>query len=72
MVTREDIVVEVQKLPEKYLPELYQIIKLFEERADQTTDDDNVMAALRGIRISASPDLSTDASLYHIDDMDAR
>ena len=30
MVTREEILVEVQKVPEKYLDELYQIIKDFE------------------------------------------
>ena len=29
MVTREDIVVEVRKVPEKYLDELFQIIKDF-------------------------------------------
>ena len=72
MVTREDIVVEVQKVPEKYLEELYRIIKDFEERREEEEPDQNVMAALREIKISASPDFSIKANLYGRDERDAR
>jgi hypothetical protein len=54
MVTREDVLIEVRKLPEEYLGELYQIIKDFEARIDGEDADQNVMAALRQIKISAS------------------
>jgi hypothetical protein len=33
MVTREEILVEVRKMPEQYLDELYQIVKDFESGA---------------------------------------
>jgi len=72
MVTREDVVVEVQKVPEKYLEELYRIIKDFEEKGEEDEPDQNVMAALREIRISASPDFSIKANLYDLEEKDAR
>jgi hypothetical protein len=71
MITREDIVVEVRKVPEKYLDELYQIIKDFESRPEKGETDQNVMAALRQIKKSASPDFSTRADLYGADDSHA-
>ena len=64
MATREEILVEVQKMPEQYLDELYQIIKDFESRRQTELSDQDVMAALREIKISASPDFSTRAELY--------
>lgn len=72
MVTREEILVEVRKVPEKYLDELYQIIKDFETRPEAEETDHDVMAALRRIKISASPDFSTKADLYEPDDSHAR
>lgn len=72
MVTREDVVVEVQKVPEKYLEELYRIIKDFEERGEEDEPDHNVMAALRDIKISASSDFSIKADLYDLEGKDAR
>jgi hypothetical protein len=72
MVTREDVVVEVQKVPEKYLEELYRIIKDFEERGEEDEPDQNVMAALRDIKISASSDFSIKANLYDINEKDAQ
>ena len=72
MVTREDVVIEVRKVPEKYLDELYQLIKDFEARAEGEKTDQNVMAALRQIKISASPDFSTTADLYQAADKHAR
>jgi hypothetical protein len=71
MATREDIVVEVQRVPEKYLDELYRIIKDFEARTDGEGSDQNVMAALRQIKVSASPDFSTTADLYPTPDQHA-
>jgi len=59
MVTREQILVEVRKIPDKYLDELYQVIKDFESRPGTELSDQDVMAKLREIKISASPDFST-------------
>ena len=59
MVTREDVVAEIQKVPEKHLDELYRIIKNYEENGDQLDAGESVMAKLRQIKISASPDFSS-------------
>lgn len=67
MATREEILGEVRKMPEKYLDELYMIIKDFEARSLAETTDESVMAALRQIKISASPDFSVKADLYDTD-----
>ncbi|HKP38058.1 MAG TPA: hypothetical protein VJT71_14470 [Pyrinomonadaceae bacterium] len=72
MVTREEILNEVRKVPDKYLDELYQLIKEIETRPQAEASNQNVMAALRRIRISASPDFSTQADLYNPDDSHAR
>lgn len=67
MVTREEILVEVRKMPEQYLDELYQVIKDFESRSGTELSDQDVMAKLREIKISAAPDFSTRADLYDAD-----
>ena len=67
MVTREQILVEVRKMPDKYLDELYQVIKDFESRPRTQSSNEDVMAKLREIKISASPDFSTRADLYETD-----
>ena len=67
MVTREQILVEVRKMPDKYLDELYQVIKDFESRPRTESSNEDVMAKLREIKISASPDFSTRADLYETD-----
>jgi hypothetical protein len=67
MVTREEILFEIQKMPEQYLDELYQVIKDFESRSGTELSDQDVMAKLREIKISASPDFSTRADLYDAD-----
>ena len=64
MVTREDVVAEIKRVPEKHLDELYRIIKNYEENGEQSDAGESVMARLRQIRISASPDFSTRANLY--------
>jgi hypothetical protein len=64
MVTREDIVAEIQKVPEEHLDDLYQIIKKYERKnAGQEDENQSVMAKLRQIRISASPDFSIKTNL---------
>ncbi len=62
MVTREDIVAEIHRVPEKHLDEIYRILKNY-ENGEQPAADLSVMASLRAIKISASPDLSK-ANLY--------
>lgn len=72
MVTREDVVAEIQKVPDKYLEELYRIIKDFEiKSADEDEANSSVMAKLRQIKISAAPDLSVKADLYDLEEQDA-
>ncbi|MGI8656665.1 MAG: hypothetical protein ACR2LC_15785 [Pyrinomonadaceae bacterium] len=70
MVTREEIVAEIRKVPEKHLEELYKVVKDFEERSEESSGQ-NVMAALRQIKISASPDFSMKANLYDPEKGDA-
>lgn len=73
MVTREEIVAEIQKVPEKHLEELYRIVKDFNGKGDEEDGvDQSVMAQLRQIKISASPDFSIKANLYDIEEKDAR
>jgi hypothetical protein len=64
MVTREDIVAEVQKVPGKYLEEIYKIIKDFERKDEESSR--SVMAQLRQIKISAT-DFSVKADLYDLE-----
>ena len=64
MVTREDIVAEIKRVPEKHLDEIYKILKNYEANGEQPAADLSVMASLREIKLSASPDLSTKANLY--------
>ena len=70
MVTREDIVAEIQRVPEKHLDEIYKILKNYEENGEPDAADLSVMASLRDIKISASPDLSTKANLYDLEKQD--
>ena len=72
MVTREEVLAEIQRVPEKYLGELYRIIKSYEENGGDTPHQESVMAKLREIKISASPDFAVSAKLYDLDKKDAR
>ncbi len=72
MVTREEVVAEIANVPEKRLAELYQIIKAFEVMPEEEGQENlTVMAKLRRIRISASPDFSTKANLYNLEETNA-
>jgi len=68
MVTREDIVAEIQRVPDEYLDEVHSMLKKYEKNGEQAADV-NVMASLRAIKISASSDLSR-ASLYELEKYD--
>ena len=70
MVTREDVVAEIQRVPERYLDKIYRIIKEYEENDEQREVRESVMASLRQIRISAAPDLSTSANRYDLEERD--
>ena len=72
MITREELVAEIQRVPDKHLGELYRIIKSYEENGGDSNDDENVMAKLRNIKIVASPDFSINAKLHDLDRKDAR
>ncbi|MBV9959549.1 MAG: hypothetical protein JO360_14080 [Acidobacteria bacterium] len=60
MVTREEVIAEIQKVPEERLDEPYQVIKNY-ETPEEDVSDQNVMARLRQIKISAFPDFSIKA-----------
>ena len=64
MATREEIIAEIQKTPDEHLAELDELIKDFAARhGGGDTSDLGVMAKLRRIKISASPDFSLRANL---------
>ncbi|MBI1745859.1 MAG: hypothetical protein HYR55_04630 [Acidobacteria bacterium] len=72
MISREKIVSEIEKVPEKYWEELYRIIKDFKAKADEKNESDqSVMSKLRKIRISAAPDFSIKADLYDLEGKNA-
>ncbi len=64
MITRESIIDEIQKMPEPYLFELYEIIKRFEATKKKAEPKPSLMSKLRGIQISAPSDFSQTADLY--------
>ncbi len=67
MVTREEILVEVRKVPEKYLDELYQIIKEFEARPEAEQTDQR-----RDGRAPTDQDFSLTGFFYHGQPLRAR
>jgi hypothetical protein len=72
MVTREEVIAEIQKVPEKHLDELYQIIKDYEMVRGEDESNQSVMSKLRQIKISASPDFSVKANLYDVEEQNAK
>ena len=71
MVSREDVVGELQKVPDKHLDEIYRILKEYEETGEQSAAGQSVMSRLRQIRISATTDFSTTANLDDPEERDA-
>ena len=65
MISREKIIEEIQKVPDELLDELYQVVRNLEVKKEDP--EPNVMARLRQIRISASRDFSSKASLYDVE-----
>lgn len=67
MISRENIIKEIAKVPDENLDELYKVIKDFEMKKENGQSGESVMARLRKIKISASPEFSTKANLYDIE-----
>lgn len=63
MVTREELIEELEKMPDEHLEEVYRVIKALETNGSREEDGESVMAKLRKIKISASPDFSTTTKL---------
>ncbi len=72
LVTREEVIAEIQKVPEKHLDELYRIVKNYEMASGEDESNQSVMATLRQIKISAAPDFSTRANLYGLEELNAK
>ncbi len=68
MITREQLISEIQNIPERYLEEIYQILKTFESQPEENRESESVMAQLRRIQISAAPDFSIKASIYDMEE----
>jgi hypothetical protein len=60
MNIREEIIAKVQNLPERVLPEIYEIVEKLEEKEDKPS----FMERLRKIKIQAPPDFSRNIDLY--------
>ncbi len=71
MVTREDILAEIQRVPDERLDEVYSFLIRCEQNGEDSPRDFNVMAKLREIKIYASPDLSIKANLHDLKTTDA-
>jgi hypothetical protein len=71
MVTREEVIAEIQRVPAKHLDELYRIIKNYEMPSEEDESNQSVMAKLRQIKISASPDFSIKANSYDLEEQNA-
>jgi len=72
MTTKEKIIAEIEKIPEKHMDKLYKLIKDFETTSDKNgKSGQNLMAKLRQIKIQAPPDFSMQVGLYDIDEKDA-
>ncbi|MCI0513780.1 hypothetical protein L0128_11245 [candidate division KSB1 bacterium] len=63
MTIREAIIDVIQKMPEPYLGELYEMIQNFEAARKKRTSPPGLMAKLRAIQISAARDFSQTADL---------
>lgn len=59
MTVKEQIIKKIEKIDENRLSNLYKIVEEFESKTET-----NALAKLRKIKISASPDFSTRATLY--------
>ena len=63
MATREEIISEVEKVPEERLDELYRVVRTFsEEKASNSKQ--SLMAKLRSIQIEGPEDFAANLDLY--------
>ena len=72
MATREEIIAELEKIPQKHLDELYRIIKSYEVTIEADDETESIMRKLRQIKIAAAPDFSTTAKLYDLEEQNAK
>lgn len=63
MITRNEIIAEIKKIPEHYLLDLYKIIKDFEVNKEKRKQS-SFMSKLRSIKISAPGNFSQTADIY--------
>ncbi len=63
MTTRESIAVELQKIDDAYLEELYEIIQQFAQNR-QSRKKPTLMHKLRAIQIDGPADLATNLDTY--------
>lgn len=63
MTTRESIAVELQKIDDAYLEELYEIIQQFAHNR-QSRKKQTLMYKLRAIQIDGPADLATNLDIY--------
>lgn len=71
MITKEELIAEIEKVPDEHLEELYKIIKDFEP-SNRGESGQSLMSRLRQVKISASPDFSTKADLCDAEAHNAR
>lgn len=71
MITKEELIAEIERVPDEHLEELYKIIKDFEP-SNRGGSGQSLMSRLRQVKISASPDFSTKADLYDAEACNAR
>ncbi|HML95588.1 MAG TPA: hypothetical protein PKC29_09195 [Thermodesulfobacteriota bacterium] len=72
MTTKEKIIAEIDKIPERYHQKLYSLIKQFEtETEGNAKSEHNLLARLRQVKIEAPSDFSTKLDIYDLDRKDA-
>ena len=65
MTIREQIVYKVKKLPENFLPEVYEFVdRLGERKTEKETEPLSLMQRLRKIKIEGPRDFSRNIDLY--------
>lgn len=63
MIMREQLIDTIQKMPDPYLTELYEIVKNFEAKKKKVESKSSLMSKLRKIEISGPEDFSQTADL---------
>lgn len=66
MITHEFLIKEINKIPDGYLSEVYELIKNFEEEK-KIKSESNLMSKLRSINILAAQNFSQTADLHTLE-----